>query len=112
MITKPSIKETHWISTLCGNAKQGWVSTKNIGVVAATVLREGQEKHNGKDYYLSIEILTFSEIAKILSDADGVEIKFININKEQQEQMFSKITSPGIRNYMESAQITMDLTIN
>ena len=59
MITKPSIKETHWISTLCGNAKQGWVSTKNIGVVAATVLREGQEKHNGKDYYLSIEILTF-----------------------------------------------------
>jgi uncharacterized protein YbjT (DUF2867 family) len=112
LITKPSIKETHCISTLCGDAKQGWVCTKDIGEVAATVLREGPEKHNGKDYYLSIEVLTFSEVAKILSDAAGVEIKFIDINKEQQEQMFNKIKSPGIRNYMESAQITMDLTRN
>ena len=60
LVTKPSLKETHCISTLCGNAKQGWVCTKDIGEVAATVLREGPEKHNGKDYYLSIEILTIS----------------------------------------------------
>ena len=45
------------------------VSTKDIGEVVTTVLREGPEKHNGKDYYLSIEILIISEIAKILSDA-------------------------------------------
>ena len=112
LVTKPSIKETHCISTLCGNAKQGWVCTKDIGEVAATVLREGPEKHNGKDYYLSIEILTISEIAKILSDEAGFEIKFIDINKEEQEKMFNKITSPGVRNYMESAQITMNLTRN
>ena len=80
--------------------------------MAATVLREGPEKHNGKDYYLSIEILTMSEIAKILSDAAGFEIKVNDINKEQQEKMFSMITSTGTRNYMESAQITMDLTRN
>jgi len=112
LITNPSIKETHCISTLCGDAKQGWVCTKDIGEVAATVLREGPKKHNGKDYYLSIEILTISEVAKILSEVSGVEIKFIDVNKEQQEKLFSMISSVGTRNYMESAKITMDLTRN
>ena len=112
LVTKPSIKETHCITTLCGNAKQGWVCTKDIGEVAAAVLREGPEKHNGKDYYLSIEVLTISEVAKILSEVSGVEIKYIDINKEQQEKMFSNIPSIGTRNYMESAKITMDLTRN
>ena len=30
LVTKPSIKETHCINTLCGDAKQGWVCTKDI----------------------------------------------------------------------------------
>ena len=48
----------------------------------ATVLREGPDKHWGKDYYLSIEVLKMSEVAKILSDVDGYEIKINDINKE------------------------------
>ena len=40
---------------------------------------------------------------KILSDVAGYEIKVNDINKEQQEKMFSMISSPGGRNYMESA---------
>lgn len=112
LVTNPSIKETHCINTLCGDAKQGWVCTKDIGEVAATVLIEGPEKHSGKDYYLSIEILTISEVAKIISDVSGQEMKVIDMNKEQQEKMFSMIPSPGTRNYMESALITMDLTRN
>lgn len=112
LVTNPSIKETHCISTLCGDAKQGWVCTKDIGEVVATVLREGPEKHSGKDYYLSIEILKMSEVAKILSEVAGYEIKINDINKENQEKMFSMIPSPGTRNYMESAQITMELTRN
>ena len=78
----------------------------------ATVLREGLDKHSGKDYYLSIEVLKMSEVAKILSDVAGYEIKVNDINKEQQEKMFSVIPSPGARSYMESAQITMELTRN
>ena len=35
-----------------------------------------------------------------------------DINKEEQVKMFSMIPSPGTRNYMESAMITMDLTRN
>ena len=42
--------------------KQGYSCTIDIGAVAATVLAEGPEKHNHKDYYLSIEILTIDDI--------------------------------------------------
>ena len=51
-------------------------------------------------------------MAKILSEVVGVEIKFIDVNKEQQDKMFSMIPSIWTRNYMESAKISMDLTIN
>lgn len=112
LVTKPSIKETHCINTLCDDAKQGWVCTKDIGEVVATVLREGPKKHSGKDYYLSIEILTISEVAKIISEVLNEEIKVNDINKEEQEKMFSMIPSSGTKNYMESAIITMDLTRN
>ncbi len=53
-----------------------------------------------------------SEVAKILYDVDEYEIKVNDINKEQQEKMFRMIPSPGTRSYMESAQITMELTRN
>ena len=66
----------------------------------------------GKNYYLSIEILKISEVAKILSEVAGYEIKINDINKEQQEKMFSMVSSFGTRNYMESAQITMEFTRN
>ena len=49
---------------------------------------------------------------KILSDVAGYEIKINDINKEQQEKMFNMVSSPGNRNYMESAQITMELIRN
>ena len=49
----------------------------------ATVLREGPDKHWGKDYYLSIEVLKMSEFAKILSDFAGYEIKINNLNKQK-----------------------------
>lgn len=75
-------------------------------------MREGPEKHNGKDYYLSIEVLTMTEVAKILSDVGGVEIKVNDVSREQQEEIFKKISSPGSRSYMESAEITMELTRN
>ncbi len=66
----------------------------------------------GKDYYLSIEVLKISEVAKILYDVDEYEIKINDLNKEQQEKKFNMIPSPGYRNYMENAQITMELTRN
>ena len=53
-----------------------------------------------------------SEVAKILSDFAGYEIKVNDLNKKQQEKMLNMVSSPGTRNYMESAQIIMELIRN
>ena len=53
-----------------------------------------------------------SEVAKMLYDFAGYEIKVNDLNKEQQEKKFNMVSSTGTRNYMESAQITMELIRN
>ncbi len=100
-------------TSMCGDAPQGWACTKDIAEVSATVLREGPEKHNGKDYYnyyISIDVLRASEVASILSQVSGKEIKYSDVSKEQQEEMFKQISSIAVRNYMTSAVIVMQLT--
>lgn len=106
----PGFIETGVFTSMCGDAPQGWACTKDIAEVAATVLREGPEKHNGKDYYISIDVLRASEVASILSQVSGREIKYIDITKEQQEEIFKQIPSVAARNYMASAVVVMQLT--
>ena len=56
--------------------KQGYCCAIDIGAVTATVLAEGPEKHNHKDYYLSIELLTVDDIVKQLSEIFHKEITY------------------------------------
>lgn len=108
----PPMSETNSFMSFCGDVPQGWVCTADIADVAATVLREGPAKHAGKNYYLSIEVLTVTEVANILSEASGKKIKCNYIDKDQQEAMFAQIPSVPVQTYMESAVITMELTRN
>lgn len=110
LVTDPPMTETNSFTIMCGDAPQGWACTDDIAAVAATVLREGPSKHSGKDYYISIDVLRASEVANILSEAAGREIKCNYVDKEQQVAMFDQITSAPVRSYMESATITMELT--
>lgn len=110
--TNPPMSETESFMSLCGDAPQGWVCTEDIADVAATVLREGPSKHAGKDYYLSIEVLTAPEVANILSEASGKEIKCNYVDVDQQKANFAMIPSIPVQNYMQSALITMELTRN
>jgi uncharacterized protein YbjT (DUF2867 family) len=73
------------------------------------VLREGPEKLGCKNYYLSTEVLTGPEVASILTEASGREIKCNALNPESLEAYVTQIQDPGIRAYMESAAITMKL---
>ena len=54
--------------------RAGWVAARTIADVAATVLREGPTKHHGKDYYLSTQVFTASEIAGIVGQATRKKI--------------------------------------
>ncbi|PYY27899.1 NmrA family NAD(P)-binding protein [Paenibacillus illinoisensis] len=112
LVTNPPITETSSFTSMCDDAPQGWACTDDIAAVAATVLREGPSKHAGKDYYISTEVLKSSEVAKILSEVAGKEIKVNYVDKEQQVANFNQITSAPVRSYMDSAIITMELTKN
>lgn len=109
LVTNPPITETGSFSVNWGEAKQGWVFAEDIGAVAATVLREGPEKHGSKNYWLSTEVLTGPEVASILSKASGRDIKCNALDPSNLEAYVSQITDSGVRAYMESAAITMKL---
>jgi NAD(P)H dehydrogenase (quinone) len=59
----------------CGDRRLGWIALRDLATVAATVLREGPEKHGGQNYWLSTEALNGSEVAAILSEVLDREIR-------------------------------------
>lgn len=112
LVRNPPIEETLTFDSLVGDAPQGWAMTDDIGAVAGTVLREGPNKHDKKDYYISTDVLTAKEVAQILSDVSGKEITPTYISLEEMKKGNDRITSGPVRAYMESAEITMKQTIN
>ncbi len=50
-----------------GDKRVGWVASNDIAAVAAKVLAEGPERHAGKNYYLSTDVLNGTEVAEVLS---------------------------------------------
>ncbi|HWU37369.1 MAG TPA: NmrA family NAD(P)-binding protein [Candidatus Acidoferrum sp.] len=59
----------------CGDRRVGWVAAKDLAAVAAAVLREGPERHAGQDYWLSPEVASGPEVATILTDVLGQEVR-------------------------------------
>lgn len=110
LVTNPPITETNSFTGFFGDAPQGWVFAEDIGAVAAAVLREGPEKHGGKNYWLSIEVLTGSEVASILTKEAGKEIKYNALDPSVLEASLAQITDIPTQAYMLSAVITMKLT--
>jgi len=109
LITEPSIKETGAFTVFWGDKPQGWVFAEDIGRVAAVVLREGPEKHDSHNYWLSTEVLTGPEVAAMLTEAAGKEIQCNILDASVLEGMLEHIPSASDRAYMESAVVTMRL---
>lgn len=102
-----TINMTSW-----GDVPQGYACADDIGEVAGTVLIEGPEKHDKKDYYLSIDVLTESELVKMFEMVTGKQVQVTQMTKEFMANIFEQITSPEVRIYMKSAEICADLTRN
>ena len=52
----------------------GWIANDDIAAVVAKVLAEGPDRHAGKDYYLSTDLLNGAQVAEVLTAALGREI--------------------------------------
>jgi len=109
VLTLPLLTETGSFSVFWSDMPQGWVFAEDIAAVAATVLREGPEKHGSANYYLSTEVLTGPEVADILTETTGKEIKCNAFDPSALEVHVPQISNVGERAYMESAVITMKL---
>lgn len=66
------------LPVLWGRGRMGWIATRDIGAVAATVLREGPERHGGQHYWLSAQVAGGEELATLFSAALGRPIRCDN----------------------------------
>src|SRR3984893_16433758 len=58
-----------------GDKRVGWIAADDLAAVSARVLAEGPEKHAGKQYWLSTEVLNGSEAAAEISQALGQKVE-------------------------------------
>jgi NAD(P)H dehydrogenase (quinone) len=79
-------------SVFWGCDRMGWIASRDIGAVAATVLREGPAKHSGQDYWLSAEVAGGEELATLFSEALG---RFIRCDHKTPEDFASTMASTG-----------------
>jgi NAD(P)H dehydrogenase (quinone) len=77
------------LSLYWGTAHVGWVAVSDIAAMAAAVLHEGPEKHNERDYWMSVDVLNGTEVASILSDITGRTVKFTPKTHEDFKVMVS-----------------------
>jgi uncharacterized protein YbjT (DUF2867 family) len=76
-----SIRERDEIATPGGDGVVSWVSTEDIGAVAAIALTE--DGHEGKAYALTgPEALTLTEVAAHLSAALGRRISYVETDRQ------------------------------
>jgi len=109
LVTDPPMSETGSFTVLWGEALQGWVFAEDIAAVAAKVLQEGPDKHASAEYWMSTEVLSGPEVARILSDASGMDIQCQVLTPDVLVEQVKAITATPVRAYMESAVITMQL---
>jgi len=58
-------------SVFWGPDRVGWVALNDVAAVAAKILRDGPEKHAGRDYWMSTEALSGAQVAAVLTEALG-----------------------------------------
>ena len=58
-----------------GEGRVGWIALQDLAAVAAAALRDGPERHNGQDYWLSTEVLSGAEVAATMGEVLGQELR-------------------------------------
>jgi uncharacterized protein YbjT (DUF2867 family) len=89
-------------SMFCGDRRLGWIALKDVAAVAATILREGSAKFGGKDYWMSTEALNGAEVAAILSEVLGQDIRCDYKRPDDLRELLMSSEIPVEPNYAEA----------
>ena len=108
LLTDPPVREVGSFTINFGDAHQGWIGASDIGAVAAAVLRDGPDRHGGKNYWMSIELLTGDQVAQVLTEVLGHKIECHKQSADAIEQA-AESAPPGTGLYLQSAAKKMRL---
>ena len=82
------------LTTYWNEYRTGWVAAADIALVAATALQQGPAKHAGKEYWLSSDVATGPELAKLLSELLGKEISANVLGPAEFQAIFTSASIP------------------
>lgn len=85
-----------------------WISTNDIGAVAAVVLSEDVDKHNDAVYTLTSDLTTFNGYAEILTRVLGQEITYYQIAPAQK---YKKLMELGFMSHLIAVDLCAAVVI-
>ncbi|OQV17765.1 hypothetical protein BV898_08222 [Hypsibius exemplaris] len=104
----PSFEENNTILDFLGGTRVGWVAAADIASVAAVALREGPKKHGRKNYWLSSDVLTMAEAAKVLGEVLGKTFAVADKSKDADfDRHFASSPVWNERWYLEGVRICL-----
>lgn len=83
----------------------GYVASSDIAAVAAKALVDGPRRHGGQHYWLSVETFNGQEIAELLSDVTGLEIKYENKGLQGFKELIDTLLANGAESWYTKANI-------
>lgn len=103
-----TFEESETACLFWGDGAEGIVWAADIAAVEAAVLREGPEKHNGKNHYLSTEVVTIDDMAAAMTKAAGEPVTILKGSVDDIANAFaSSSPTTGFRYYGDSATFYM-----
>ena len=83
----------------------GYIASSDIAAMAAKALVDGPERHGGQHYWLSVETFNGQEIAALLSDVTGLEIKYENKGLDGFKEVIEQVVASGGESWYANANI-------
>ncbi|MBF9239753.1 NmrA family NAD(P)-binding protein [Hymenobacter sp. BT683] len=83
----------------------GYIASSDIAAVAAKALVDGPERHGGQHYWLSVETFNGQEIAALLSEVTGLEIKHEDKGLEGFKELIETLLANGAESWYAKANI-------
>jgi len=83
----------------------GYIASSDIAAVAAKALVDGPQRHGGQHYWLSVETFNGQEIAALLSEVTGLEIKYENKGLEGFKELIETLLANGAESWYAKANI-------
>ncbi|MBG6236030.1 uncharacterized protein YbjT (DUF2867 family) [Pedobacter sp. CAN_A7] len=92
-------------TTYWEDRRVGYIASSDIAAVAAQVLVDGPDRHAGKHYWLSVESHNGKEIAQLMSEVTGLDIKCKEKGLDEFKQLIEAWIANGADSWYASANI-------